>query len=46
MMIMTREQCIKLLYYYTTSDISQLFHKVHSTSVLQYMKDICSYKKL
>ena len=32
--------------YYLTSDISQLFHKVHPSSVLQYMKDICLYNKL
>ena len=32
--------------YYPTSDISQLFHKVHPSSILQYMKDICLYKKL
>ena len=29
----------------STSDISQLFHKVHPSSILQYMKDICLYKK-
>jgi len=32
--------------YYSTSDISQLFHEVHRSSILQYMKDICLYKKL
>jgi len=32
--------------YYPTSDISQLFHKVYSSSILQYMKDICLYNKL
>jgi len=32
--------------YYSTSDIPQLFHKVHPTSMLQNMKDICLYKKL
>jgi len=32
--------------YYSTSDISQLFHKLHSSYRLQYLKDICLYKKL
>jgi len=32
--------------YYLTSDISQLFHKVHPSSILQYMKDICLYNEL
>jgi len=32
--------------YYSTSDISQLFHKVHPSSILQYMKGIYLYKKL
>jgi len=29
--------------YYSTSDISQLFHSVNHSSILQYMKDICLY---
>ena len=32
--------------YYLTSDISQLFHKFHPSSILQYMKDIRLYNKL
>jgi len=32
--------------YYSTSDISQLFHKVHPSSILQYMNDICLCKNL
>jgi len=32
--------------YYSTSDISQPYHKVHPSSILQYMKGICLYKKL
>jgi len=32
--------------YYSTSDISRLFHKVRPSSILQYMKDICLYNKL
>ena len=32
--------------YYPTSDISQLFHRVIPSSILQYMKDICLYNKL
>jgi len=32
--------------YYPTSDIYQLFHKVHPSSILQCMKDICLYNKL
>ena len=32
--------------YYSNSDISQLFHKMHPSSTLQYMKDIRLYKNL
>jgi len=32
--------------YYSTSDMSELFNKVHPSSILQYMKDICLYNKL
>jgi len=43
-------ECIDLqpigVNYYSTSDMSQLFHKVHPFSILQYMKDTCLYKKL
>jgi len=34
--------------YYSTSDISQLFHMVglHPSSILRYVKEICLYNKL